>query len=246
MLGIASVTIDPTKVGVHVNKEDPFVASFGIYLPNITYAKGYEVVVRIIHEKDQFNIDIPAKKFLLTFDNSDPLSLWHATIKLDEYRDEKSSFGTYGTYLYGYTLLRRSEQTTHNTVTLPVYNPVSKDRFDMQANVISPFITDPFATATGIGKLSAFTISDQPFTPFQWADNAFKVPPLDDLIVYELQVEEFAEAFDGVIQRLDYLKSLGVNVLNSCQSQVCQKFLTGDMVHSTISHQLTTGVEVQG
>jgi 1,4-alpha-glucan branching enzyme len=213
MLGITSVTIDPTKVGVHVNERDPFAASFGIYLPNITYAKGYEVVVRIIHEKDQFHIDIPAKKFLLTFDNSDPLGLWHTTIKLDEYRDEKSSFGTYGTYLYGYTLLRRLEQKMQNIVTLPVYNPVSKDRFDMQANVISPFVIDPFATATGIGKLSAFTISDQPLTPFQWADNAFKVPPLDDLIAYELQIEEFAGSFDGVVQRLDYLTSLGVNVL---------------------------------
>ena len=65
MLGIA-VTIDPTKVGVHVNERDLFVTSFGIYLPNITYAKGYQVLVRIIHEKDQFNIDIPAKKFVLT------------------------------------------------------------------------------------------------------------------------------------------------------------------------------------
>jgi 1,4-alpha-glucan branching enzyme len=209
MLGAAKLTIDQTKVGVHTNPEGGFATSFGIYLPNITYAKGYQMIVRIIHEKDQFNIDIPAKKFLLTFDDSDPLGWWHTTINLDEYKDAKSSFGTYGTYLYSYSLLRHGGKS----VTLPVYNPATKDRFDLQADVISLFITDPFATDIGIGKLSAFTISAQPSTPFQWTDNEFKVPALDDLIVYELQVEEFDASFDGVIQRLDYLISLGINAL---------------------------------
>jgi maltooligosyltrehalose trehalohydrolase len=209
MLSVASVTIDSTKVGVHVNQADPFAASFGIYLPNITDAKGYQVLVRIIHEKDQFNIDIPAKNFLLTFDNTDPLGLWYATIKLDDYKDAQSAFGTFGNYLYRYTLLRQGG----NAITWPVYNPVTEDQFDLQANLISLFITDPFATATGIGKLSAFTISNLPSLPFQWADDAFTVPALDDLIVYELQVEEFGGTFDGVAQRLDYLTGLGVNVL---------------------------------
>lgn len=36
---------------------------------------------------------------------------------------------------------------------------------------------------------------------------------LQDLIVYELQVEEFNDTFDGAIDRLDYLVSLGVNCL---------------------------------
>jgi maltooligosyltrehalose trehalohydrolase len=209
MLSIAGMTLDLTKVGVHVNQGDPFATSFGIYLPNITYTKGYQVLVRIIHEKDQFNLDIPAKNFLLTFDESDPLGLWHATINLNEYKDEKSSFGTYGTYLYRYTLLRH----TGNAATFPVYNPMTKERFDMQADVITLFITDPFATDTGIGELSAFTINDPLYIPFQWDDDDFKVPPVDDLIVYELQVEEFDASFDGVIQLLDYLTGLGVNAL---------------------------------
>src|SRR5262249_14356753 len=149
------------------------------------------------------NIDIPAKKFLLTFDDSDPLGLWHTTINLDEYKDTTSSFGTYGTYLYTYSVLRHGG----NAVTWPVYNPMTKDQFNLQADVISLSVTDPFATDTGIGKQSAFTVNAQPLVPFQWADNAFKVPALDDLVVYELQVEEFDASFDGVIQRLDYLKS---------------------------------------
>ncbi len=209
MLGIASVTIDQTKVGVHTNQGDSFATSFGIYLPNITHVKGYQVLVRIIHEKDQFNIDIPAKNFLLTFDDSDPLGLWHATINLSEYKDNKSSFGLSGTYLYRYSLLRH----TGASVTWSVYNPATKDQFPLQADIVSLFVTDPFATATGIGKLSAFTISDPPSPPFQWTDEDFQVPPLDDLIVYELQVEEFDASFDGVVQRLDYLTGLGVNAL---------------------------------
>lgn len=209
MLDIARVTIDQTKVGVHTNPEGGFATSFGIYLPNITYAEGYQVIVRIIHEMDQFNIDIPTKKFLLTFDKSDPLGLWHATINLNEYKDAKSFFGTYGTYLYSYSLLRPGG----NSVTLPVYNPVTRDQFNMQADVISLFIADPFATATGIGKLSAFTISDPPPQPFQWTDKDFKVSAVDDLIVYELQVEQFDGSFDGIARRLDYLTSLGINAL---------------------------------
>lgn len=209
MLSIPSVTIDQTKVGVHPNPAGGFATSFGIYLPNITYAKGYQVLVRIIHEKDQFNIDIPAKKFLLTFDDSDPLGLWYATISLNDYKDSISSFGTYGTYLYNYSVLRHGG----NAVTWPVYNPVTKERFDLQADVISLSVTDPFATDAGIGEMSAFTVSAQPFTPFPWTDNEFKVPAVDDLVVYELQVEEFDASFEGVVQRLDYLTSLGVNAL---------------------------------
>ena len=209
MLRTADVTIDPTKAGVHTNQGNYFAASFGIYLPNITYARGYQVLVRIIHESDQFDIDIPAKNFLLTFDDSDPLGLWYATINLDAYKDNKSSFGTPGTYLYRYTLLRY----TGNSVTWPVYDPATKGQFDLHADIVSLFVTDPFATATGIGKLSAFTVSDLPPLPFQWTDQDFKVPPVDELIVYELQVEEFDASFDGVIQRLDYLMGLGVNAL---------------------------------
>src|SRR5215469_10302339 len=123
------VTIDLTKVGAHPRPEGGFATYFGIYLPNITYAKGYQVLVRIIHEKDQFNSDIPAKKFLLTFDDSDPLGLWYATVNLDEYKDAISSFGTYGTYLYTYSVLRHGG----NAATWPVYNPVTKEQFDLQA-----------------------------------------------------------------------------------------------------------------
>src|ERR1700730_11243438 len=84
--------INLSEVGVHVDTAGGLTVRFGIYLPNITAAKGYAVVVRIIHEKDQFTIEIPAKNFLLTFDATSPLGLWSATIDLAAHVD--GNFGT--------------------------------------------------------------------------------------------------------------------------------------------------------
>src|SRR5256884_2621662 len=70
----------------------------------------------------------------------------------------------------------------------------------------------PFARATEIGELSAFTLARDP-SLFEWSDANYKTPELDDLAVYELQVAEFNDTFDGVIDRLDYLQSLGINCL---------------------------------
>src|SRR5205085_12565330 len=77
------------------------------------------------------------------------------------------------------------------------------------------FFTDPFARAAGPAKLAAVTVADpdRPEAPFAFTDGAFQVPALDDLVVYELQVEEFYSTFDGVADRLDYLQGLGVNCL---------------------------------
>jgi 1,4-alpha-glucan branching enzyme len=63
-----------------------------------------------------------------------------------------------------------------------------------------------------VGQLSAFTTPDAE-AGFVWIDDAWKVPQLADLVVYELHVEEFNDTFDGVVARLPYLKSLGVTCL---------------------------------
>jgi maltooligosyltrehalose trehalohydrolase len=60
--------------------------------------------------------------------------------------------------------------------------------------------------------MAAFNLYPTP-APFVWTDDDYKTPELDDLVVYELQVEEFNDTFDGVADRLVYLKSLGVNCL---------------------------------
>lgn len=50
---------------------------------------------------------------------------------------------------------------------------------------------------------------------FNWTDNHWKGLPLRDMIQYELHVGTFSPegTFDGVIQRLPYLKELGVNAI---------------------------------
>jgi len=50
-------------------------------------------------------------------------------------------------------------------------------------------------------------------TDFIWAD--FTPPNKEDLIIYEVLVRDFTDerTFDGVLNRLDYLESLGVNAL---------------------------------
>lgn len=79
--------------------------------------------------------------------------------------------------------------------------------------VVVPWFTDPFARATDdVGQLAAFGTADT-ITDFGWTDDGWKVPGADDLVVYELQVEEFNGTFAGVIARLPYLRSLGVNCL---------------------------------
>ncbi len=209
--------INLDEVGAHADTSGRLSVRFGLYLPNITVAKGYVLVVRVIHELDQFDIEIPAKNFYLTLDEQHPPGLWSATVNLAAYRDAEGQghFGQPGTYLYRYTLLQKVQGTLPNPMTLSVFDPTNPtgEAQPLTANIVTLFITDPFAMDTGIGKLSAFTVSEQPVEPFPWTDAAFQVPELDDLIVYELQVEEFDSSFDGVAARLEYLSGLGVNAL---------------------------------
>ncbi len=54
---------------------------------------------------------------------------------------------------------------------------------------------------------------------YQWQSADYVRPELDTLIIYELHVDDFAAAGDGqgrfehIIERLDYLKSIGVNAI---------------------------------
>ena len=158
---------------------------FGIYLPGITFNKGYSLKVRIIHEQDQFVRGIEPKDKLLNWINGSALDLWEITVPLT--LDPASHFGQPGAYLYRFQLLRGNEDVTF-------------------------WFADPFARANGLGTLSAFTI-DNNAQPFPWTDAGFTPPEVDDMVVYELNVREFNRDFQGVIDQLDYLVGLGVNVL---------------------------------
>lgn len=181
---VGAFAAHPTGAGVAVR--------FGIYLPGIDPQAGYEVWVRVIHKNDRFTPDIPPADFPLTPVAGSSNNLWQADVVIPV--KPGTSFGQGGTYLYRYQLL----QTMPGTAT---------------KNIVTLWFTDPFARTTDeVGQLSTFATPDTD-PGFVWEDEAWKVPELEDLVVYELHVEEFNRTFDGVIERLTYLKSLGVTCL---------------------------------
>jgi 1,4-alpha-glucan branching enzyme len=184
--------IDLREVGAFPSPapDGPFSVAFGLYLPGITPSEGYQAVVRIIHRDDRFDPAIAPRDFDLQHQAGHPLDLWRASVPLGAVAG--TNFGKTGTYLYRYQLLRA-------------------DGSQAPRSVVTLWFTDPFARATDIGDLSAFSVGSTP--AFAWDDDAWKTPELDDLVVYELQVEEFNDTFDGLIERIAYLQSLGVNAL---------------------------------
>ncbi|HYC58086.1 MAG TPA: alpha-amylase family glycosyl hydrolase [Thermoanaerobaculia bacterium] len=174
--------VDLNEVGAHVAGR---TVRFGVYLPHITFHKGYRLQVRIIHERDQFVRGVEPKLFDLSWRNGSTLDLWETTVDLTAHAD--GNFGSEGRYLYRFQLLRN-------------------DR------IVTFWFADPFARANGTGTLSSFDVRDAA-APFQWTDDAYRVPGVDEMVVYELHVGEFNETFDGVIAQLPYLRDLGVNVL---------------------------------
>lgn len=159
---------------------------FGLYLPGVTAEGGFAVLVRVIHQRDRFTAGVPPLDFPLAPVADDPNGLWAAEVVIPA--QAGTSFGQSGTYLYRYQLLRNGA-------------------------VVTNWFTDPFARATDdVGELSAFTTPDAA-APFAWHDDGWNTPELERLVVYELQVEEFNASFDGVVERLPYLQSLGVTCL---------------------------------
>ena len=157
----------------------------GVYLPGITYNASYRVKARVLHEQDQFTRGIEPKDFWLSWQNGTALDLWSATIPLA--LDPASHFGQEGRYVYRYQLLQGNREVTS-------------------------WFSDPFGRDAGLGTLSAFTVVGNPQS-FPWSDAGFRVPEVDDAVVYELNVREFNRDFDGVVTQLDYLWELGVNVI---------------------------------
>jgi 1,4-alpha-glucan branching enzyme len=178
--------INRKEVGAHVEGK---TVRFGVYLPGIGRASGFDVQVRIIHAADQFVPEIPPTSRALAFDDKHPLGLWSLSLDLGQAAGGAAGpghFGQDGQYLYRYALRRNG------------------------ADVTSVFL-DPFATENGPGLLSSFAVGHA--SHFHWTDGDYRTPPLDELIIYELDVAEFYGTFDGVVARLDYLAGLGVNCI---------------------------------
>jgi 1,4-alpha-glucan branching enzyme len=164
--------------------------SFGLYLPGIRPKDGFSVVVRIIHSADRFNVAVKTQDQNLTWVDGSALDLWSATVTLAA--DGASHSGSEGEYLYRYQLWWNSGAGGNQLIT--------------------SWFPDPFARSTDIGLMSATVLSKNP-TVFKWTDDSYRTPELQDLVIYELQIEEFNDTFDGTIARLDYLAGLGVNCL---------------------------------
>jgi maltooligosyltrehalose trehalohydrolase len=184
--------IDLAEVGAFASlaTSGEFQIRFGVYLPTIRASDDFQVVVRLIHADDRFDPNVPPQDFPLAWVAGHSLDLWGATVPVHPVAN--THFGQEGTYLYRFQLWWTSPGGTRQ--------------------VLTRWFTDPFARATDIGLLSAVILTRTP-SSFTWTDQAYQTPELDDLIVYELQIEEFNDTFDGVIDRLTYLKSLGVNCI---------------------------------
>jgi len=184
--------IDLNEVGACPSYEANGIAQirFGLYLPGIRAKDGFSVVVRIIHAEDRFNPLVKAQDEDLIWAEGTDLDLWSANVALA--RGGAGHSGEEGEYLYRYQLWWTNAAGTKLLVT--------------------EWFPDPFARSTDIGLMSATKVSKTP-TSFEWTDGAYHTPELHDLVVYELHVGEFNDTFDGVIDRLGYLASLGVNCL---------------------------------
>ncbi len=157
----------------------------GLLLPAITPEKGYRLFADLIHQADQFDPDIPAVAVELTYAGKD-YDHWAFDGYLSALPGITGHFGRPGRYLYRYRLARHG-------------------------HTLVPFFADPFARLSGTGTMSAFELPAA--APMAWTDAAFRVPALEDMVCYELMVDDFARDFDGVRERLAYLQSLGINCI---------------------------------
>jgi 1,4-alpha-glucan branching enzyme len=185
--------IDLNEVGAFPSypASGPATVRIGLYLPGIQSTAGFDLIVRVIHTIDRFDPAVPSAIFPLAWQSGHPLDLWTATLPLTPIQG--AHFGQPGMHFYRFELW---------------WSPAGGVR-----QQISSWITDPFAREADVGRMSAFILDPAAPASFPWTDASYKTPELDDLIVYELQVEEFNETFDGVIDRLSYFKGLGVNCI---------------------------------
>lgn len=84
---------------------------------------------------------------------------------------------------------------------------------------------DPFIISRGVfpgipsfptnktGNILTWVRLNQP--AYEWQNENFQRPDQEDLVVYELLIRDFDElqSFDAVVDRLDYLESLGINAI---------------------------------
>jgi maltooligosyltrehalose trehalohydrolase len=164
---------------------------FQISLPSIEKKKNFSVKVLVINKQEQFDVNVRANEYKL---EPAPMAfgtenLWGDIVKT-QWRSEKILLPD-GIYLYRFEITGPSR--------------------DSSEQIRSLYFGDPCARETDAGVFSVVTIPSR--EPFNWSDDAYRVPALNDMILYELNVAEFGGTFDGIADRLPYLISLGVNAI---------------------------------
>ena len=162
--------------------------TFGLLLPWVTPANGQSVTVKVIHENDQFLQRVPPVVAPLNH-SADPTygDFWSGAVDLTAGAPAGSSWGQNGRYLYRFCISRPSAPDID-------------------------WVADPFAQAYGAGKISAVPV---PASPYSWsaAEANWRTPALSDLVIYELNLAEFAHGIDQAMTRIPYLADLGVTCI---------------------------------
>ncbi len=164
---------------------------FRICLPGIEKNRGFTVKAYVIDRQGQFDANVPAEVHDLhpALPKTAAESLWGDIAKTTWLSDLVAL--PPGTYLYRFEIIGPAREGGQQARSL--------------------FFGDPCARETDAGIFSVFQIPAR--KPPAWNDDSFKVPPLDETILYELNVAEFGGTFAGVAARIPYLLSLGVNAI---------------------------------
>lgn len=165
------------------------IVSFGVFFPWVSAADGNKVWVKIIHEKDQFIQSIDPLLFELSHSvDAEYGDYWSVNVDIagTDKPTPASAWGSEGRYVYRFYL----------------ESPASSNPID--------WIVDPYAREFGVGKLSAFTLG---YKQYSWSANekTWKTPLLDNMVMYELMINEFGGDIEQTINKLDYLADLGIN-----------------------------------
>jgi 1,4-alpha-glucan branching enzyme len=174
-----------SNYGVFVNQNK---VTFKIPLPYINKNE-FSVRVHVIAKEDQFNSAVNSNVYELHTSGEDR-GLWEY-IPENLWVSDAIPLVEGKEYVYRYQI-EGTEHGTNNTVK-------------------SMFFGDPFTRRTSNGEFSTVKVQEE--TSFNWTDSNYKVHSYEDSVIYEVNVAEFNNNFKGLTEKIPYIKSLGVNVI---------------------------------
>lgn len=167
---------------------DGSVVRFAVLLPGVSAEAGYSVSLRIIHSRDQFIQTQAPQELPMAARQLQPYGeLWEVSLDLAAAGTGRH-WGEPGEYVYRYCVRR-------------------PDAVEID------WVVDPFARQFGSGRQAAIThgYEDHAWGP---AEASWQTPRHHDLILYEMNIMEFAGTLRQAIDKLAYLQDLGINALS--------------------------------